>query len=54
MREILELFAGRGTPEAVLAAAEKGPEPAVRNQRCYAHLYLGLHAEACGRDPSIA
>jgi lipoprotein NlpI len=50
MREILELFAGRGTPEAVLAAAENGPEPAVRNQRCYAHLYLGLHAEACGRD----
>ena len=37
-------------PEAVLAAAEKGTEPAVRNQRCYAHLYLGLHAEACGRD----
>jgi len=50
MREILELFAGRGTPEAVLAAAENGTEPAVRNQRCYAHLYLGLHAEACGRD----
>ena len=50
MREILELFAGRGTPEAVLAAAENGPEPAVRNQRCYAHLSLGLHAAACGRD----
>jgi len=50
MREILELFAGRGTPEAVLAAADAGPEPALRNQRCYAHLYLGLYAEACGRD----
>jgi lipoprotein NlpI len=50
MREIFDLFAGRGTPEAVLAAAEKGTEPAVRNQRCYAHLYLGLHAEACGRN----
>ncbi|MFM8434189.1 MAG: PQQ-dependent sugar dehydrogenase, partial [Planctomycetia bacterium] len=50
MREILALFEGRGTPEAVLAAADAGPEPALRNQRCYAHLYLGLHAEACGRD----
>lgn len=50
MREILALFAGRGTPEAVLAAADAGPEPALRNQRCYAHLYLGLYAEACGRD----
>lgn len=50
MREIFDLFAGRRTPEAVVAAAEKGTEPAVRNQRCYAQLYLGLHAEACGRN----
>jgi len=50
MREILALFTGQGTPEAVLAAADAGPEPALRNQRCYAHLYLGLYAEACGRD----
>jgi lipoprotein NlpI len=49
MREILAVFAGRGEPEAVLTAAAIGPAPAVRNQRCYAHLYLGLHAEACGR-----
>lgn len=48
MQEILELFAGRGDEAAVLAAAERGPEEAKRNQRCYAHLYLGLHAEARG------
>ena len=48
MKQILELFAGRGDEAAVLAAAEQGPEPGRRNQLCYAHLYLGLHAEACG------
>jgi len=48
MPEILDLFAGRGNEAAVLAAAERGPEPARRNQRCYANLYLGLHAEAAG------
>lgn len=48
MKEILELFAGRGDEAAVLAAAEQGPEQGRRNQRCYAHLYLGLHAEARG------
>lgn len=48
MKEILELFAGRGDEAAVLAAAEQGPEQGRRNQLCYAHLYLGLHAEACG------
>lgn len=50
MREILALFEDRGSPEEVLAAADAGPDPALRNQRCYAHLYLGLYAEACGRD----
>lgn len=48
MHEILELFAGRGDEAAVLAAAERGPEESRRNQLCYAHLYLGLHAEARG------
>ena len=48
MREILDLYAGRGDAAAVLAAAEKGAAAARRNQLCYAHLYLGLHAEACG------
>lgn len=48
MKEILELFAGRADDQAVLAAAERGPEAERRNQLCYAHLYLGLHAEARG------
>lgn len=48
MREILALYAGRGDADAVLAAADAGPESGRRNQRCYAHLYLGLHAESRG------
>jgi len=48
MREILDLFAGRGDEADVLAAAGRGPEADRRNQLCYAHLYLGLHAEAAG------
>ena len=48
MREILELFAGRAEPDSVLAAAEAGAEAVRRNQRCYAHLYLGLYFEAAG------
>jgi lipoprotein NlpI len=48
MREILDLFAGRGDAAAVLAAAKQGEGDARRNQLCYAHLYLGLHAEATG------
>lgn len=48
MRQILELYAGRGDAAAVLAAAGQGEAAARRNQSCYAHLYLGLHAEACG------
>jgi lipoprotein NlpI len=51
MKEIHALFAGRAEPAAVLAAAEAGPEPARRNQLCYAHQYLGLHAEALGDVP---
>ena len=50
MHEVLELFAGRAEPAAVLAAAEAGPEEARRNQRCFAHLYLGLYFEAIGDD----
>jgi lipoprotein NlpI len=48
MREILDLFAGRADPAAVLAAAEAGPEERRRDQLCYAHLYLGLYFEAVG------
>lgn len=48
MAEILALFAGHGDAAAVLAAAEQGEGDERRNQLCYAHLYLGLHAEALG------
>ncbi|MFM7076011.1 MAG: hypothetical protein ACKO3G_08100, partial [Planctomycetaceae bacterium] len=48
MKEVLDLYRGEGSEEAVLAAADAGPESARRNQRCYAHLYLGLLAEAEG------
>ena len=48
MKEILELYSGKGEPAAVLAAAEQGEAEARRNQLCYAHLYLGLYFEALG------
>ncbi len=49
MREVHQLFAGKGSEEAVLKAAEAGDEDAEKkNQRCYAHLYLGLYYEALG------
>lgn len=48
MKEILELYAGRGEPAAVLAAAAKGEADARKNQLCYAHLYLALYYEAAG------
>ena len=50
MTEIRDLFAGTGTAEGVLEAAERGPESARRNQRCYAHLYLGLYYDALGDE----
>jgi lipoprotein NlpI len=53
MKEIHALFAGKGTEEAVLKAAEvktDGTSAAALNmQRCYAHLYLGLYFEALGK-----
>lgn len=48
MAEVHELFAGKGSAEAVLKAAESGEGEALRNHRCYAHLYLGLYFEATG------
>ena len=48
MTEILDFYAGRCEPAAVLAAAQKGDGEARRNQLCYAHLYLGLFYEAAG------
>ena len=48
MKEILELYAGRGEAAAVVAAAEQGEGEARKNQLCYAHLYLGLFYEVAG------
>ena len=54
MKEVLELYRGEGSEEEVLAAADSGPDSARRNQRCYAHLYLGLLAEAQGDEAAAA
>lgn len=52
MKEVHDLFAGRGTVEAVLAAAKEDNDGILseteRNHLCYAHLYLGLYYEAIG------
>jgi lipoprotein NlpI len=55
MAEIYALFAGRGTPEQVFQAVERGQVAAdIRQQRqFYANLYLGLYYEAMG-DPAKA
>lgn len=50
MKEVHELFAGKGSEEAVLKAAEAGEGETLRNHRCYAHLYLGLYFEALGEN----
>lgn len=50
MKEVHDLFAGKGTVEEVLKAAEQAASPLYRrNQLCYAHLYLGLYFEALGK-----
>jgi lipoprotein NlpI len=48
MQEIIAYYRGEGSPEEILAAAEAGDEAGKRNRLCYAHLYLGLFAEATG------
>jgi lipoprotein NlpI len=50
MKEIHDLFAGKGGVEAVLKAADTGDGERHRNQMCYAHLYLGLYFEALKDD----
>lgn len=50
MKQVHELFAGKGSVEAVLKAAEEGQGERLRNHRCYARLYLGLYFEATGDD----
>ncbi|MEQ1751111.1 MAG: hypothetical protein ABL974_16915 [Prosthecobacter sp.] len=48
MKQVHELFAGKGTVEDVLKAAESGEGESLKDHRCYAHLYLGLYFEALG------
>ena len=48
MKQVHDLFAGKGSAADVLAAATTGDDKAQRNQLCYAHLYLGLYFEALG------
>jgi len=50
MKEVHDLFAGKGTVKEVLKAAESGEGEALKNHRCYAHLYLGLYFEALGDE----
>jgi lipoprotein NlpI len=50
MKEVHDLFAGKGTPPDVLKAASSGTDDSRRNQLCYAHLYLGLYFEATGDE----
>lgn len=56
MQQIYDLFAGKSSPEDVLAAAKAGdPSPAqLKDRLFYAHLYLGLYEEAKGNaDASL-
>jgi len=50
MKEVHDLFAGKGSEEKVLAAAETAGKTDAerRGPRFYAHLYLGIFAEALG------
>lgn len=50
MREIIAYYRGDGSREAILEAAAAGDDAGQRNRFCYAHLYLGLFAEATGDD----
>jgi|GEM_PF-136698 len=55
MREVHQLFAGKGTAQDVLVAASKNADGInLRNQLCYAHLYLGLYYEALGQPKKAA
>jgi lipoprotein NlpI len=55
LKEVHALYAGKGTAEAVLTAANANAEGLnLRNQLCYAHLYLGLYYEALGDDKKSA
>lgn len=50
MMEVYDLYAGKIKPADVLTAAKAGDPPAeqLKSRLFYAHLYLGLYAEATG------
>lgn len=50
MKQVYQLFKGEAKPEDVLAAAKAGEPDAetLKNNLCFAHLYLGLYYEASG------
>ncbi|MCB1202808.1 MAG: hypothetical protein KDN18_01005 [Verrucomicrobiae bacterium] len=58
MKEVHDLFAGRGTVDAVLSAAREDNDGVLsereRNHLCYAHLYLALYFEALGETEKSA
>lgn len=56
MMQIYDLYAGKLTPEDVLAAVEKdSPSESAKNARLfYAHLYIGLWYEAAGKTDLAA
>lgn len=55
MREIQDLYAGKVDVDSVIAAAERVPTDAGKEEaRFYAHLYLGLYEEARGKLDAAA
>ena len=50
-KEIHDLYAGSGTPESVIKAAEAAENGAEKSARLsYSHFYLGLHDEVHGKE----
>jgi lipoprotein NlpI len=51
MAQVQQMFAGTKTPDDVLAAAKAGNPKSddLRGRLFYAHLYIGLYAEAAGK-----
>lgn len=45
MKQIYDLYAGKGTVEEIMTAANEAPEARRESARFYAHLYLGLYYE---------
>jgi lipoprotein NlpI len=56
MMKVLEMYAGKATPEEVLKRAHEGDPPArrLKNQLFYAHLYIGLYYEALRKKEETA